>query len=48
MEFNPDDERIWLNRGIVLRDSGKVEKALISFERAIKIKPEGYKYWVKN
>jgi len=45
LEFNPDDERIWFNRGIVLRDWGKVEKALLSFERAIKINRKCYQSW---
>jgi len=47
IEKNPDDERPWNNKGIVLRNLGKIEKARECFEEALSIKP-GHKIIKRN
>ncbi|MEQ9671476.1 hypothetical protein [Coleofasciculus sp. G2-EDA-02] len=37
--LNPQDTRIWLNRGIALADWGKHEAAIASFDQVIEREP---------
>lgn len=39
MEIKPDDYLAWYSRGNALLESGKLEEAVVSYNKAIEIKP---------
>ena len=45
LEIKPDDPDAWYNRGIALRNLGRIEEAITSFDNALKIKPDKHQAW---
>ncbi|ACK65893.1 TPR repeat-containing protein [Rippkaea orientalis PCC 8801] len=39
LEFKPDDDAAWNNRGIALGNLGRYEEAIASFDKALEINP---------
>jgi tetratricopeptide (TPR) repeat protein len=45
LQIKPDDASVWNNRGIVLRNLGRYEDAIISYDRCLQIKPDDALAW---
>ncbi|NER21505.1 MAG: tetratricopeptide repeat protein [Symploca sp. SIO1C2] len=45
IEFNPDYDAAWYNRGVALYDLGKIEEALASYDQAIEFNPDYEQAW---
>ena len=45
LKFQPDDYQAWNNRGVALRNLGRLEEAIASYDQARKIKPDDYEAW---
>ena len=45
IEFKPDKDEAWNNRGIALSDLGKFEEAIASYDKAIEFKPDYDAAW---
>jgi superkiller protein 3 len=45
MELNLDKDKDWNNRGIVLDDLKRYEKALQSYDQAVKLNPNDDQAW---
>ncbi len=45
LQFNPDNDAAWYNRGIALKKLGRYEEALASYEKALKFKPDKDEAW---
>ena len=40
LEFKPDDDAAWNNRGIALGNLGRLEDAIASYDKALEFKPD--------
>ncbi|OKH55637.1 tetratricopeptide repeat protein [Scytonema sp. HK-05] len=45
IQFKPDDDSAWNNRGIALGNLGRYEEAVASYDQALKIKPDYDSAW---
>ena len=45
IEIKPDYHQAWYNRGIALRQLGRLEQAIASYDKAIEIKPDKHEAW---
>ncbi|ABW27951.1 tetratricopeptide repeat protein [Acaryochloris marina] len=45
LEFKPDDDQAWYNRGIALRQLGRLEEAIASYDKALEFKPDDDQAW---
>jgi tetratricopeptide (TPR) repeat protein len=45
LEFKPDDDTAWNNRGNALRNLGRYEDAIASFDKALEFKPDDDTAW---
>ncbi|MEG4211562.1 tetratricopeptide repeat protein, partial [Microcoleus sp. S13_B4] len=45
LEFKPDDDKAWYNRGYALGNLGRWEEALASYDKALEIKPDYHVAW---
>ena len=45
LEIKPDLHEAWNNRGIALRNLGRVEEEIASYDKALKIKPDLHEAW---
>ena len=48
MEFKPDLDQAWHNRGVALRNLGRNEEAIASYDRALEFKPDLHQAWYKK
>ncbi|MGB6297443.1 MAG: tetratricopeptide repeat protein [Rivularia sp. (in: cyanobacteria)] len=48
IEIKPDYDLVWVKRGNVLRELGRLEEAIASYDKAIKIKPNYRQAWVNR
>ncbi|MEH1964179.1 MAG: tetratricopeptide repeat protein [Nostoc sp.] len=46
--MKPDDHNVWNNRGVALRNLGKFEQAIASYDNALKIKPDFHETWLNR
>jgi tetratricopeptide (TPR) repeat protein len=45
LEFKPDKDEAWYNRGIALGNLGRLEDAIASYDKALEIKPDYHEAW---
>ena len=45
MEFKPDLHEAWYNRGISLKNLGRYEEAISSYDKAVEFKPDKHQAW---
>ncbi|MCV3217063.1 tetratricopeptide repeat protein, partial [Plectonema radiosum NIES-515] len=45
LEFKPDYDTAWYNRGIALRNLGRLEEAIASYDKALEFKPDKDEAW---
>ena len=45
MEFKPDYHEAWYNRGNSLRNVGRYEEAISSYDKAVEFKPDDHDVW---
>ncbi|MCV3217064.1 tetratricopeptide repeat protein, partial [Plectonema radiosum NIES-515] len=45
LEFKPDKDEAWNNRGIALRNLGRLEEAIASYDKALEFKPDKDTAW---
>ncbi|MBD2136633.1 tetratricopeptide repeat protein [Anabaena sp. FACHB-1237] len=45
LEFKPDDQYAWNNRGISLNNLGRYEEAIASYDKALEFKPDDQYAW---
>jgi superkiller protein 3 len=45
LEFQPDDDAAWYNRGNALRNLGRWEEAIASYDKALEFKPDYHEAW---
>ena len=48
MKIKPDKHEAWYNRGIALKDLGRLEEAIASCDKALEIKPDNDQAWVNR
>ncbi|MBU4491439.1 MAG: tetratricopeptide repeat protein [Euryarchaeota archaeon] len=45
VEINPKSAISWYNKGVGLHDLGRIEEALVAFDKAIEINPKDEAAW---
>ncbi|MEB3193321.1 MAG: tetratricopeptide repeat protein, partial [Snowella sp.] len=45
LKIKPDDHEAWYNRGVALRQLGRLEEAITSYDNALEIKPDKHEAW---
>ncbi|MEM7717243.1 MAG: tetratricopeptide repeat protein, partial [Cyanobacteria bacterium P01_A01_bin.68] len=45
VEFKPDYHQAWDNRGIALRQLGRLKEAIASYDKAVEFKPDYHRAW---
>jgi superkiller protein 3 len=45
LELKPYQDKAWYNRGMALRNLGKLEEAIASYDKALEIKPDYHVAW---
>lgn len=40
LQFKPEDDQAWYNRGVALRNLGRFEDAIASYDKALQFKPD--------
>jgi tetratricopeptide (TPR) repeat protein len=45
LEFKPDKDEAWNNRGIALGNLGRLEDAIASYDKALEFKPDDHEAW---
>jgi tetratricopeptide (TPR) repeat protein len=45
LEIKPDKHEAWNNRGVALKNLGRLEEAIASYDQALEIKPDKHEAW---
>jgi tetratricopeptide (TPR) repeat protein len=48
LQLKPDDYYAWNNRGVALRELGRLEETVASYDRALQLKPDDDYVWYKR
>ncbi|XWK91276.1 MAG: tetratricopeptide repeat protein [Phormidium sp.] len=43
--MEPEDSSTWYNRGLALRQLGRLEEAIASYDKALELQPDKYQAW---